>query len=133
MINAARRLSPDLKFDTGDLLNIAYPKEHLGSAVAFYSIVHFDIKQVKNCFEEINRVLKPGGEFLLAFHAGDEIVHFDEAHDKEVDIDMYYFKTDDIIALLKAAGFYVIDAMERPPHEGMEYQSRRAYIWAEKK
>lgn len=133
MISAARRLSPQIKFETGDLLNIAYPSEYLGSALAFYAIVHFTHDQIRKCFEEINRVLKTGGDFLFSFHAGDKIVHFDKAHDKEVDIDLFFFKTDDIIELLYGTGFNIIDAIERRPHEDVEYPSRRAYIWTQKK
>jgi SAM-dependent methyltransferase len=133
MISAARRLSPQIKFETGDLLNINYSPGHLGSALALYSIVHFTSDQVGKCFREINRVLKTGGDFLLAFHAGDEIVHFDKAREKEVDIDLYFFKTDDIIALLNETGFNIIEAIERRPYEDAEFQSTRAYIWAVKK
>jgi SAM-dependent methyltransferase len=133
MVDAARKLSPEIKFETGDLLNIAYPSGYLGSALAFYAIVHFTNDQIRKCFEEINRVLKTGGEFLFSFHVGEEVVHFDKAHDKEIDIDLFYFKTEDIIGLLYGAGFNVIDAIERRPNEGVEYPSRRGYIWAEKK
>jgi SAM-dependent methyltransferase len=133
MISAARRLSPEIKYETGDLLNIGYSTGSLGSALAFYSIVHFTTDQIRKCFGEINRALKTGGDFLLSFHAGDELVHFDKAHDKEVDIDLYFFKTDDIIALLSETGFNIIDAIERRPNEDVEFKSTRAYIWAEKK
>jgi SAM-dependent methyltransferase len=132
MVNVARKLSPHIPFETGDLLNIAYPPGHLGSALAFYSIVHFTIDEVRKCFAEINRVLKTGGDFLFSFHVGDEIVHFDKAHDKEVDIDLFFFKTDDIITLLDETGFTVIDAIERRPLKNTEYPTRRGYIWTEK-
>jgi SAM-dependent methyltransferase len=133
MVSVARKLSPQIKFETGDLLNIAYPSGHLGSALAFYAIVHFSIDEVRKCFGEINRVLKTGGDFLFSFHVGDEIVHFDKARDKEVDIDLFFFKTDDIIELLYETGFNVIDAIERRPHKDMEYPTTRGYIWADKK
>ncbi|MBS0028306.1 class I SAM-dependent methyltransferase [Chitinophaga sp. 22321] len=133
MVNVAKKLSPQINFETGDLLNIAYPSEHLGSVLAFYAIVHFTLDQVGKCFAEINRVLKTNGEFLFSFHVGEEIVHFDKAHDKEIDVDLFFFKTDDIIALLQKTGFKIIDAIERRPHEDMEYATRRAYIWAVKK
>lgn len=133
MVNVARRLSPQIKFETGDLLNIAYPAGALGSVLAFYAIVHFTPDQVKTCFGEISRVLKTGGDFLFSFHVGDEVVHFDKAHDKEIDVDLFFFKSDDIVAMLRETGFNIIDAIERRPNENMEYQTRRAYIWAEKK
>ncbi|SKA44367.1 Methyltransferase domain-containing protein [Chitinophaga eiseniae] len=133
MVATARRLSPQIKFETSDLLNTGYPSACLGSAVAFYAIVHFTHEQVGACFKEIYRVLKTGGGFLFSFHAGDEVVHFDKAHDKAVDVDLFFFKTDMIITLLEAAGFGIVDAVERRPYEGVEYPTRRAYIWAEKK
>lgn len=133
MVSAARRLSPEINFETGDSLNISYSSGYFGSALAFYSIVHFTNDQLRKCFGEINRVLKTGGDFLFSFHEGDEIVHFDKAHDKEVDIDLYFFKTDDILALLYETGFNVIEAIERRPYEDAKFQSRRAYIWTEKK
>jgi SAM-dependent methyltransferase len=114
MINIAHRLSPQIKFATGDLLNIDYPAGHLGSSIAFYSIVHFTTEQVRECFKEVNRVLKTWGDFLFSFHTGNEIVHFDKAHDKEINMDMYFFKSDDIIQLLGETGFNIIDALERP-------------------
>lgn len=133
MVKVAQRLSPHIKFESGDLLNIAFPSGYLGSALAFYAIVHFNHDQVRTCFTEINRVLKTGGDFLFSYHAGDEVVHFDKAHDKEIDIDLFFFKTEDIVQLLKETGFKVIDAIERRPNEEMEYPTRRAYVWAEKR
>lgn len=133
MVKVAQRLSPHIKFETGDLLNIAFPSGYLGSALAFYAIVHFNHDQIRTCFTEINRVLKTGGDFLFSYHAGDEVVHFDKAHDKEIDIDLFFFKTEDIVQLLKETGFKVIDAIERRPNEEMEYPTRRAYVWAEKR
>jgi ubiquinone/menaquinone biosynthesis C-methylase UbiE len=133
MVATASRLSPEINFQTGDLLNIAYPSGHLGSALAFYAIVHFNKDQVRMCFGEINRVLKAGADFLFSFHAGDEVVHFDKAHDKEVDIDLFFFKTDEIIALLNETGFTIVDAIERRPYENVEYATTRAYIWARRK
>ncbi|MHA4846172.1 class I SAM-dependent DNA methyltransferase [Flavitalea antarctica] len=132
MINAAQKLFPSIRFETGDLLNIGYPTEHFASAVSFYSIVHFSVDEIRICFQGINRVLKSAGNFLFSFHVGDEIIHFDKAHDKEIDVDLIFFKSDEIIALLHATGFKLLDAIERRPYEE-EYQSRRGYIWAEKR
>ena len=133
MIENARRLFPEIRFETGDLLDLSFESDYFGSGIAFYAIVHFNYDQIMKAFSEIYRVLKKGGQFLFSYHAGDEIVHFDKAHDKAIDIDLYYFQTDKILELISDAGFRTIDALERRPYEGVEYASKRAYIWTEKK
>ena len=133
MIDVARRFSPQIKFETGDLQKVAYKSNYFGSALAFYSIVHFTHDQVKIAFNEINRVLKKGGQFLFSFHVGSDTVHFEKANDIDVDIDLYFFQTDAILKLLIKTGFKIIDAIERRPYEGVEYATTRAYIWAEEK
>jgi len=133
MIDAARRLYPKIKFETGDLLKVSYASNYFGSALAFYAIVHFTYDQIKIAFSEVNRVIKTGGQFLFSFHVGNETVHFDKANDIDVDIDLYFFQTEKIIELLHETGFGIIDALERYPYQDVEYASKRAYIWAEKK
>lgn len=131
MVEAASKLHPNIQFETGDLLNISYPSNHFGTAMAFYAIVHFAYDEVAVAFREIHRVLKPGGRFLFSFHVGDETVHFDKAYDKDVDVDLYYFKMERIVELLRDTGFSVVDALERYPYKE-EYQSRRGYVWVGK-
>jgi ubiquinone/menaquinone biosynthesis C-methylase UbiE len=133
MTEAARRLFPGIKFETGDILNISYDSNYFGSALAFYAIVHFGQDQIRTAFGEVNRVLKKGGQFLFSFHVGTEVVHFDSAHEKAIDIDLYFYQTHEIIELLHDTGFKIIDALERYPYKDVEYPSKRGYIWAEKK
>lgn len=133
MIETARKLFPEIRFEIGNLLDLSFESDYFGSAISFYAIVHFNYNQISKAFSEIYRVLKKGGQFLFSYHVGDEIVHFDKAHDKDIDIDLYYFQTDKILELMSDTGFRTIDALERYPYEGAEYPSKRAYIWAEKK
>ncbi len=133
MIDAARRLFPKIRFETGDLLNISYDSNYFGSGLAFYAIVHFTYDQIKTAFDEVNRVLKKGGHFLFSFHVGNEAVHFETAYEKVVDIDLYFFQTDKIIELLHDTGFEIVDVLERYPYKDVEYPTRRAYVWVEKK
>jgi ubiquinone/menaquinone biosynthesis C-methylase UbiE len=132
MINKAKELSPGLQFQTADMLDLDFPDESFASAVAFYAIVHFKMEQLAIAFGEIYRVLQPGGQFLLSFHIGDDIIHRDEFFGEQVDIDFYFFQTMAVISLLKECGFGVIDAIERYPYEGAEHPSKRAYIWVQK-
>jgi ubiquinone/menaquinone biosynthesis C-methylase UbiE len=132
MIEKAKELSPNLQFQTADMLKLDFPDGHFAAAVAFYAIVHFNPEQLKTAFSEIYRVLKPGGQFLCSFHVGDEKVHRDEFFGKQVDIDFYFFQSGEVLNMLKSMSFMVLDAVERYPYETVEYPSKRAYLWVKR-
>jgi SAM-dependent methyltransferase len=132
MVDVARRIFPYIRFETGDLLALPYSDNHFASAIAFYAIVHFDYDQIATAFQEVNRVLKKGAHFLFSFHVGDETVHFDKANGIDIDIDLQFFQTNQILKLLRDTKFSIIDAVERLPYPDVEYATKRAYVWAEK-
>ncbi|MBK9331875.1 MAG: class I SAM-dependent methyltransferase [Ignavibacteria bacterium] len=132
MIKAAKKINPKVSFETADMLNLKYPDKSFGSAVAFYSIVHFDYEHVNKAFKEINRVLNNTGQLLITFHTGEEKVHIDSFLDHTVNIDYYFFDTNKIVNLLRETGFEIQDVMERQPYKDVEYPSRRAFVWAKK-
>lgn len=132
MINVAKEINPNLCFEQADILDLKYSSNSFGSAIAFYSIVHFDYEQVQTAFKEIYRVLIEGGELLFAFHIGDNIVHLQNFLDHDVEIDFHFFEVDKIKSLLIEAGFKIIDIIVRQPYKNVEHQSERAYIWTKK-
>ena len=132
MINVARSINPQLSFEIADMLSLQYPDRYFGSAIAFYSIVHFTYEQLELAFNEIKRVLATNGEFLFCFHVGNELVHLDNFLDKPVNIDFHFFEINKITALIHEAGFEIIDTIERQPYPNVEYPSKRAYIWIKK-
>src|SRR5437764_182537 len=87
-------------------------------------------KEAKNYAEKFIDVLKDNGQFLFAFHVGNDVIHFDNFLDHEVNIDFYFLETNKIASLLKESGFEMLDVIERQPYPGIEHQSKRAYIWA---
>ena len=131
MVAVATNINSELHFEVADILNLNYPDKFFGSAIAFYSIVHFDFDQIKIAFKEIKRVLKDHGQFLFSFHVGDETIHLDNFLDHDVNIDFYFFETGKILHLLTETGFEIIDAVERQRYENIEHPSIRAYIWAQ--
>ena len=132
MIRVAKSINPSLHFEQADMLQLHYPDTSFAAAISFYAIVHFSDEQVLTAFKEIRRVLKNGGHFLFSFHVGDEILHLDNFLSKDVDIDLHFFEIRKIRELLKEAGLEIIDIIQRQPY-AEDYQTQRAYVWAEKR
>ena len=129
MIAEAKRLSPHISFETADILDLRYNENQFGSAIAFYAIIHFDYQLLEEAFRSVKGILKPGGQFLLSFHLGNEVIHMDNFLDSEVNINFRFFEMHQVIKIAKANGFDVIDAIKREPYPEIEYQSKRAYLW----
>jgi hypothetical protein len=47
-------------------------------------------------------------------------------------MDTTFFQRAEMEGYLRSAGFEIEDVIERPPYEGVEYQSHRAYVFARK-
>lgn len=132
LVAQARAGHPGLSFRQGNMLALDFPDGSVAGAVAFYAIVHFTAGQVETAFREVLRVLRPGGLFLLTFHVGEETIHLREFLGKRIDVDFMFFTTAFISGCLAKCGFVNIEVSEREPYPGVEYQSRRAYVFATK-
>jgi ubiquinone/menaquinone biosynthesis C-methylase UbiE len=130
MLERARTIHPEINFRTGNILELEFENDSIAGAVAFYAIVHFSEEQVSRAFHEVFRVLRPGGILLLTYHIGEETIHVEEFLGKKVDIDFMFFTTDFIFSCLRKSGFKKIEIIEREPYPGVEYESRRAYVFA---
>jgi ubiquinone/menaquinone biosynthesis C-methylase UbiE len=130
ILEQARTIHPEIHFRKGNILDLDFENDSIAGVVAFYAIVHFTEKQVGMAFSEIFRVLKPGGIFLFTYHIGEETIHLDEFLGKKVDINFMFFTTDFIFSCLKDSGFIKIEIIERDPYADVEYESRRAYVFA---
>jgi hypothetical protein len=76
---------------------------------------------------EMRRVVATGALVLIAFHAGDEVVHVDNLFGAAVGLDFHFFPPEGIAAALGHASLPVIEQFTREPYEG-EYPSRRCYL-----
>ncbi len=130
MVECARRLNPDVEFSVGDMSQLPLAPASLAGVVAFYSIVHFETKELAPVVTEMRRVLVDGGLVLIAFHVGDEVVHVDELFGAPVSLDFRFQRPSDVVAALRSARFEVIEHVEREPYADAEYPSRRCYLLA---
>jgi len=132
MIEQAKMIHPGITFRKGNILDLEFKNESIAGVVAFYAIVHFTQEQVEKAFREVFWILQLDGIFLFTYHIGEEAIHLDEFLGKVVEIDFMFFKTDFIFSCIKDAGFDEIEIIERDPYPEVEYQSRRAYVFAKK-
>ena len=133
MVERAQSLNPGISFRQGNMLALASIADNFfGGVAAFYSIIHVPRPALNQALAELKRVLIPGGILLLTFHIGQEIKHFDQWWGKEVSLDFIFFETEEMKERLKIVGFELQEVIERDPYSEVEYQSRRAYIFARK-
>jgi SAM-dependent methyltransferase len=131
MVRQAALLHSEINFTQGDLLRLdRVSAESFGGVAAFYSVIHIPRPAVVAALAEIRRVLRSNGVLLLTHHIGSEIVHRDEFLGKEVSMDFIFFETEEMKNYLVRAGFILEEVIERDPYPEVEYQSRRAYIFA---
>lgn len=103
----------------------------LAGITAFYAIVNLPPECLPRVFQEMHRVLQPGGLLLLAFHTGNELLHEDELWERPISMDFFLFRAALIREYVEAASFAIEEVVEREPYApDVEYQSRRAYILA---
>ena len=95
------------------------------------AIVNLKPTDLVKAMREMHRVLQPGGWLLMSFHIGEEFEHVDDLWDCHVSLDFYFYRPEQVIPDLRSAGFAIEEVIERDPYPPeVEYQSRRAYVFA---
>jgi SAM-dependent methyltransferase len=132
MVEQAKKLNPNIRFREGNMLALEMSDASLAGITAFYAIVNLPKECLVDVFREMERVLQPGGLLLLAFHVGDETLHEDEVWGQKISMSFLLFPAAEVRSRLEQAGLVVEEVIERDPYPDVEYQSRRAYIFARK-
>jgi ubiquinone/menaquinone biosynthesis C-methylase UbiE len=134
MIERARQLNPGIEFYQEDMRALTVPDNSWAGIAAFYAIVNLPPSDVVQALQEMLRVLLPGGRLLLSFHIGEDNLHVEEnLWGLGVSLEATLFRTATIAGYMRSAGFEIEEIIEREPYAPeVEYQSRRAYIFARK-
>lgn len=131
MTALAQREHPGIDFYAEDMRALSFPDSLLAAVVSFYALIHIPRAEMVAVLREMRRVLTANGTFLIAFHRGSEIRHFDELWEQPVSLDFIFFEREEMTAYLEEAGFTVDEVHERPPY-AEEAQTQRVYISAHK-
>jgi SAM-dependent methyltransferase len=96
---------------------------------AFYSIIHLPRQALPRTFQEMARVLRPGGRALVSFHCGPEDVHLDEWFGNRVSVDFYLFDPDEVLEAVRGSRLSINQVERRQPYD-FEPQTERVYVLA---
>nr|WP_246306315.1 class I SAM-dependent methyltransferase [Allobranchiibius huperziae] len=134
MVTTGRARHGDLGFAAGDLRALPLADGVLAGATAFYSIIHLHPDERPVAFREMARVLRPGGQLLIAFHIDAPGIPMGTAHRSEnflghpVTFDGWFLDPDEVARIAAAAGLVEVAHCVRAPIPDAEYPSRRCYL-----
>jgi SAM-dependent methyltransferase len=129
MVAVAGRLNPSIPFRVGDMQDLDLATGSVDGITAFYSIIHLSREALPRAFQEMARVLRPGGRALVSFHCGPDDVHLDEWFGREVSLDFYLFDPEEVLGALRSSRLSVDQVERRAPYD-FEPQTERTYVLA---
>ena len=127
MLKEARKLNPEIRFVKANMKKLPFKNGELAAVVGFYSLCHIPRWEVGSILAELRRTLRPSGLLLLTFHLGKGTFLRTESWGKSVSLQTTLFQTLELQDYLRAAGFKIEGAMERPPDPS---GGPRGYLWA---
>lgn len=97
----------DVDFVAGEMTALPFEAGSFDAVTAFYSVIHLPVEAHGDCYAEVARVLKPGGEFL--FSIGDDWVgENDDWLDAGERMAWSFPPLSETETLLREAGFEVV-------------------------
>jgi SAM-dependent methyltransferase len=122
---ACARLAP-IPAACGDLAALPLSDASLAGVVCFYALIHLPRTVVPQALSGILRALRPGGELLVAVHAGAGESEQRGFLGQDVPFKLSYFDRSELHGLLAGAGFTDVRVARRAPYE-QEHQTSRLY------
>ena len=126
-IRSARARFPEVRFRVASIRALDLPDGHHAGVLAWYSLIHFAPTQLPPVLTEFRRILQPQGRLLVGFFEGESGESFDHAVTTA-----YYWSMDGMSAMLRAAGFEVLDVETRHDPRRRPHAAIAAFARSEK-
>ena len=101
------------------------PNDSCAAVLSFFALHHVDLEGMRACFVEWYRVLRPGGQLVVATWEGEGTIDYDG----HADIVAVRYRKDDVVQAVSVAG-YRIDNCSVESVEGIEMDA--VYLTATK-
>ena len=134
MIEQARLKHPEGEFQIGSMFELPVPAAAWIGAVSIYATLHTNAEDRARAFDELNRVIRPGGYLLHSFfisapdQAEGSTYHLQKWFGHAVDLPTYFVGIEQASAEMDHAGFDVMAALVREPLMTNELPTRRCYM-----
>ncbi|MGW6389047.1 class I SAM-dependent methyltransferase [Streptomyces sp. NPDC055103] len=131
MIENARRLYPECRFDVASATELDLAEASLGGVLGWWSLFNLPRDVLPQVLAMFARALKPGGHFIMATHVGDEDRKRTEAYGGvPVSWTTHQWRPERIVELIERAGLHPVAELRLPPEEysgpGVVVMARRA-------
>ena len=120
----------------GDMTALPVRSHSVSALICLYAVIHLDAAARAAAYAEFARVLKPGGQALVAFHVRDAETAAGQARTltewwgDEVDLTFRFLDPDEEARALAEAGLVVTARLDRAPDSRVEHASERCYLLA---
>lgn len=118
MVRRARSDHPGYPCTVGSLTDLDYPDATFDGVFSWYSTIHNPDADLDGMIAEMIRVLRPGGQLLVAFQVGEGTRRVGggfAALGYDIVMNRYHRATAVMVARLEAHGLEVVAQMERSP------------------
>lgn len=115
MIRVARRDYPEHRFQLSDLRALPFDDDSMAGAVGWYSLMYLAPEERSGAFDELARVVKPGGYLVTAFKSGDDqLRRAGRTLNLGIEFDIYWLSLAEMERRVAEAGFKVVFWGGRP-------------------
>jgi len=115
MLAIASAAHPHIDFVEGQLDALPIESGGLAGAACWYSIIYTPRSRLVEAFDELARVLIPGGQLLLAFQAEGEPLRREDAFGSGLPLTSYRHSVSDVVGRLEESGFRISTTVIRAP------------------